>query len=115
MMYIFMAEIKSIKLEDDHVILCLRLSRNEYDAFGNEKELLVFPVSDNALNEVLVTGKLGNGNRIMVPNKLLERHSIPKLIKNVKSKIFSINKRNFLLISLDEKMPGIPLFKEESK
>lgn len=108
-----MAEVKSVEINKD-VKLTLRLSKKEYELIAKHlDELIVLPVSDEALNEVLVTGKIGTGNRIMVPNKLLEKHKIPKLIKRVKSRIFATNKGEYLVISLEKEKKGIPVFEEE--
>ncbi len=104
-----MAEIKSITLEDETTILSIKVSKEEYELVKeDEKNLVILPASKS--NEVLTTGKIGNGNRIMLPNKVLKRSSISKLLKHVKARIFGINEKKLLLIELEDNGQGIPKF-----
>ena len=66
-----------------------------------------------SLNEKLTTGKLGNSNRIMLPNKILKKYGIKKLSKKVPSKIFEYNGNKLLVIKLEESKIGIPVFEED--
>ena len=109
-----MAKIQSIDLKDDGILVILKISEKEYELFKpKSREFLIIPTDENALDETLTTGKLGNSNRIMLPNKILKKYGIKKLIKKVSSKIFDSNGDKFLVIKLEKSKVGIPVFKED--
>lgn len=109
-----MADVKSINIESDSIIVNLEISESEYSVLKMAREkLVVLPADTHVLDEVLTTGKLGNGNRIMLPNKIMKRHDVKKLHKKVPSRIFDIDGNKYLLIKLDEYLPGVPKFDGE--
>lgn len=111
-----MADVQRIDVTEDGIIVCLKASKEEYEALGKTThEILVLPTSSRDLTEVLTTGKLGNSNRIMLPNKILKRYSVTKLIKKVPAKIFDVEGRKFLLIKLKEHKKGVPVFGGEEE
>lgn len=106
-----MAEIKTINFETDEILINLKLTKQEYlQLQSSTKNLIVLPTDSNVLSDTLTTGKLGNGNRIMVPGKLLKNEGMDELIKKVKSKIFNVNNEKYLLIKLDDADKHIPKF-----
>jgi hypothetical protein len=96
-----MGELKRINLEDG-ITVELSLSDEEYRLLSRGRKVLVVPTGDGFLGTELTTGKIGNGNRIMVPNRLLEINDIRRLKKKVPARIFEVNKEKFLLIKLEE-------------
>ena len=110
-----MADIQSIDMRNGEIIINLKVSEKEYALLRQEtKNLLLLPTSDDVLDETLTTGKLGNSNRIMLPKKNLERHRVIGLLKKTPSKIFRAGDKVFLLVKLNEKKFGVPVFKEET-
>ena len=108
-----MASIKSIEFGDE-ILATFSISEKEYDLLKrSERDIVILPARSDVLDEVLTTGRLGNGNRIMLPTKILRKHDIKKLLKNVPAKIFEVDDSKFLLIRLEEYKPGIPVFKED--
>ena len=106
-----MAEIKSIDINGNEIIISLKVLKEEYSIIGNKiKDLLILPSDKQALNKALTTGKIGNSNRVMLPKKFLESAGITKLKKKVKSNIFKINGDIYLLIKLQDGKIGIPRF-----
>lgn len=98
-----MARIKNIKIENGEITVVLGITEKEYNMFGTQIDgLAVIPTSDEFLERKLVTGKIGNGNRIMVPNKFLEQNGISKLRKRVPSRLFEFNNEKYLFIKLEE-------------
>jgi len=109
-----MAEIRSINIEHDGISLNLRISESEYSLLtSSRRDILLLPADPSVLEELLTTGKLGNGNRIMLPNKVMKKYHVKKLHKKVPARIFEINGGRFLLIKLEEHRPGVPVFEEE--
>ena len=110
-----MASVSSIKFEDREILMNLKISRDEYDAFKHDKDLLLLPV--NSFDTNLVTGTLGNSNRIMLPNKVLKKNNIEVLIKNVPSKIVSTKQGKYLVIQLDgpENIPKFGTWSDENE
>ncbi len=107
-----MGLLKRIEWEDRDILLTLRLTKKEYENINSDtKEFIVMP-ADN-FDRVLTTGKLGNGNRIMVPSKFLKNNNIAFLKKNVRSSIVDVEERKFLVIELDNKRTGVPVFGED--
>jgi len=105
-----MASLTSINFKNNKILASLEVSKEEYNSFKGEKDLLVFPVS--SLDLTLVTGTLGNSNRIMLPNKILKRNDIEILIKHVSSRIVKTKKGKYLIIQL-EGPEDIPKFKTQ--
>jgi hypothetical protein len=110
-----MASIKYIDFNSEGVAITLNATEEEYKMLRTfTTNLVILPTDDEAMELKLTTGKLGNGNRIMVPNKLLKRHQIPALRKKCPAKIFEVNKEKYLLIKL-EKSELIPEFEKEER
>jgi hypothetical protein len=109
-----MATVKTIDMSGNDVFVTLKISEEEYDLLKPKiKDLIIVPADTEGFNEKLTTGKLGNSNRIMLPNKILKKYEIKKLLKKVPSKIFEYNGNKLLVIKLEESKIGIPVFKEE--
>jgi hypothetical protein len=104
-----MANLSSVKFKENKVSVRLEISKDEYKAFNGEKDMLILPVS--AFDISLVTGSLGNSNRIMLPNKVMKRYEIETLVKNAPSKIVDTKKGKYLVIKL-EGSSLVPEFKE---
>ena len=110
-----MAEMRKIDIKDDGIAVTLTVTSEEYKIIGSSaKNFVVLPTDSSILSDVLVTGKLGNGNRIMIPNKFLRASEIPGLKKNVQAKIFKLKSEKYLLIKLDEDLRHVPRFNSES-
>lgn len=111
-----MAIINSVDLRDQDVIAHISLSRKEYAQLGRDpKELLILPADNDSLKLELTTGKLGNGNRIMFPNRIMKLNEINLLPKKVPASVFSLEEDKFLLIKLRDSRPGVPIFPEDWK
>jgi hypothetical protein len=107
-----MAQIKNIDIENGDITVVLTITEREYDLIGGQLEgLAVVPTNEAFLERKLVTGKIGNGNRIMVPNKFLEQNGILKLRKRVPSRLFEFNNEKYLFIKLEESA-FLPEFEE---
>ena len=71
-----MAAIKSLEFGDE-ILATFSISEKEYDLLKRSGEnLVILPARPNLLDEVLTTGRLGNGNRIMLPMKILRAHRL---------------------------------------
>ena len=105
-----MASIISVDFKNNKILVSLRVSREEYKSFEGEADLLILPVS--SLDLTLITGTLGNSNRIMLPKKMLERECIEEMDKKVPAQIFKINGDAFLFIKLRRSNIGIPKFED---
>ena len=109
-----MARIKNIDVENGEITVVLTINEKEYNLIGAQLDgLAVLPTDEVFLERVLVTGKIGNGNRIMVPNMFLKKHGISKLRKRVPSRLFDFNNEKYLFIKL-ENSSLLPEFEEES-
>ena len=109
-----MADIDSIDMKNDKILVSLKLTKDEYKLLKQStKGLLLLPTEPSILNELLTTGKLGNSNRIMLPNKILRKHNITKLLKRVPAQVFDVYDEKFLLLKLQESKIGKPVFGEE--
>ena len=101
-------------IESDGISLNLRISVSEYSLLKSPRgSILLLPADPGILEEWLTTGKLGNGNRIMLPNKVMKKYHVKELHKKVPAGIFEVNGGKFLLIKLEEHKPGVPTFKGE--
>lgn len=106
-----MSLLRKIELEKDDVLITLKLTKKEYENITpNVREFVVLPAK--GFDRDLVTGRIGNGNRIMLPNKLLQNHNINVLKKNVQSKIIDLGDKKILIIELENKRTGVPVFEE---
>lgn len=111
-----MADIRTIDMKNDKIFVTFEISEEEYKSLKPKpRQLLIVPTDSNALDETLTTGKLGNSNRIMLPNKILKKYRIKKLLKKVPSKVFECNGNKILVIKLEKSDIGIPIFKEVEK
>lgn len=109
-----MADIQSIDMKSDKIFVNLNLTKDEYKLLKQTtKRLLLLPSSTTVLSELLTTGKLGNSNRIMLPNKILRKNKITRLLKKVPAQIFDFNDEKFLLIKLQESIIAKPNFGDE--
>jgi len=106
-----MATLQTIDMTTDKILVTLKISKEEFEQLkpGN-KELLLIPSGAKVLDDELTTGKLGNSNRIMLPNKIMKKYGVKKLVKKAPSKIFQSGKDKFLIIRLEK--AGVPSFKE---
>jgi hypothetical protein len=108
-----MARIKNIEVNASEMTVVMTLTEKEYDLIGAQLDgLAIVPTSGEFLERELVTGKIGNGNRIMVPNKFLKQNGISKLRKRVPSRLFEFNNEKYLFITLEESSL-LPEFEEE--
>ena len=108
-----MATIKSLEFGDE-ILATFSISEKEYDLLKrSEENLVILPAGPGILDEVLTTGRLGNGNRIMLPTKILKAHNVNTLLKNVPAKIFELDENKFLLIMLEESKSGVPVFSKD--
>lgn len=106
-----MSLLRKIEFENDSILITLEMNKREYDAVTPDvKEFITLPA--DTLDRTLTTGKLGNGNRIMVPNKFLRSHDIEVMRKFVKGKIVDIGEKKYLIIELEDKKRGIPRFND---
>lgn len=104
-----MAEIRSIDLKDNEIIISLKISKEEYNLLQQKTDdILVIPAGLKDFDQKLTTGKLGNSNRIMLPKKILEKNNIPGIDKKVRSKIFILNEDAYMLVKLRESAVKIP-------
>lgn len=109
-----MARIQSIDMKNEGILVTLKISEQEYEFLKpKSREFLIIPTDEDALDETLTTGKLGNSNRIMLPNKILKKYGIKKLLKKASSKIFDYDGDKLLVIKLEESKVGVPVFKED--
>ncbi len=98
-----MARMKNIKIESDEITVVLSITKNEYEMIGTQIDgITILPTNGEFFERELITGKIGNGNRIMVPNKFLEHHDILKLRKRVPCRLFDFNKEKYLFIKMED-------------
>ena len=103
-----MGLLQKVEFEGKDVLIMVRLTQAEYNAISSDpRELLVLPTKWHEGS--LTTGRLGNGNRIMIPNKLLRSYNIDVLKKNVKHRIVDSGEKKYLVIELESRI-GIPVF-----
>jgi hypothetical protein len=107
-----MATLKFLKFKDG-ITATFSITEKEYDLLKqSEDSVVILPAGAGVLNETLTTGRLGNGNRIMLPAKILRAHNVEELIKKAPSRIFELDDSIFLLIKLEDNRPGVPVFGE---
>jgi hypothetical protein len=108
-----MAELKSVERNAKDIKVTLKLTSDEYGMISKSwDDILLSPVNDAQFSEELTTGRLGNGNRVMLPKKILERHGVKLLKKKLPAAIFEVEGRTYLLAKLKEKKPGVPVYRE---
>lgn len=108
-----MAELTAVDKSKDRILVTLQVTRQEYDLLrDSEDEMLILPAGGEVFADELTTGTLGNGNRVMLPNRMLERNKVTTLNKKLKSRIFDVEGRKYLLIKLEEAGRGVPVFRE---
>ena len=108
-----MAQIKNIDVNKEEITVVLTINEKEYNMIGAQLDgLIIVPTSDEFLERILITGKIGNGNRIMVPNTFLKKNGISKLRKRVPSRLFDFNNEKYLFIKLEDSSL-IPEFEDE--
>ncbi|MBU2559335.1 hypothetical protein KKA03_00395 [archaeon] len=108
-----MARIKNIDVNDGEMTVVITISEKEYNLLGAKIDgLVLVPTDEVFLERELVTGKIGNGNRIMVPNTFLKNNGIAKLRKRVPSRLFEFNNEKYLFIKL-ENSSLVPEFEED--
>lgn len=109
-----MAEIRKIDIENNEILVNLKISKHEYEQLKQKTDnMILIPSGPDVFNQTLTTGRLGNGNRIMLPKKILEKENVKTLQKKVPVRIFKTNGGVYLLIRLEESQTGIPKFKEQ--
>ncbi len=108
-----MARIKNIDVNKKEITVVLTINEKEYNMIGAQLDgLTIVPTNEEFLERILITGKIGNGNRIMVPNKFLKKNGISKLRKRVPSRLFEFNNEKYLFIKLEDSSL-IPEFEDE--
>jgi len=106
-----MADVNSIEMKKDEIILSLKISKEEYEFLKQATaDLMVVPVSPKFMNNLLTTGKLGNSNRLMLPKKILDKLDVKKMDRKVPGRIFRMQGNVYLLTRLHGKRNGVPVF-----
>jgi len=106
-----MADVNSIEMKNNSIILSLKISREEYEFLKQATtDLMIIPEGPKFMNHLLTTGKLGNSNRLMLPKKILDRLDVKKMDKKVSGRIFRLEGNVYLLTRLHGKRNGIPVF-----
>ncbi len=106
-----MASIDSIDVEPDRVVAKVVLSIEEYGALNSAtRDILIAPVGHDNLELLLTVGKIGNGNRIMLPNRVLKAVGIDKLPRKAPAKIFFLRGNKYLVACIEGDSEGIPFF-----
>jgi hypothetical protein len=108
-----MVTIESIDIQKNKISLKVNISKKDYGLISKSApDIVILPTGGDHLSQKLTTGKIGNGNRIMIPKKFLERKNISNLPKIVDSDIFQTESGLFLLIKLRDDHSPIPSFSE---
>ena len=106
-----MANIESIDVESDRVVAKVVLSTEEYEALNSAtSDILLAPVGDDSLTRQLTVGKIGNGNRMMLPNKVLRVEGIERLPRKAPARIFTLRGNKYLVACIKGDSAGIPFF-----
>ena len=104
-----MAGLINVDFRMDKILVTLEVTSDEHQLIKYHREMLIVPT--NALNDTLTTGKLGNSNRIMLPNKIMKKNSVESLKKKVPSTIVKARNGKYLVIQLEGPRTDIPEFK----
>jgi len=111
-----MADLNSIDLRNDRILLNLKVSKEEYEFLKQATtDIMVIPANSKFMSNLLTTGKLGNSNRLMLPKKILDKLDVKRMEKKVPGKIFRLNGSVYLLTRLHGKKNGIPVFGGENE
>ena len=111
-----MADIRNIAMENDEILVNLRVSREEHELLKqNTENILLIPSGQDTFDHTLTTGRLGNSNRIMMPKRILERGGVSTLEKKVPAMLFRNAGSVYLLLKLKKSMLGIPLFEGDDE
>ena len=106
-----MADVNSIDMRNDRIILSLNISKEEYEFLKQAtSDIMVLPANSKFMSSLLTTGKLGNSNRLMLPKKILDKLDVKRMDRKVPGKIFRLNGSVYLLTRLHGKKNGIPVF-----
>jgi hypothetical protein len=108
-----MAKIQHIRMKGDKILATFEISEDEYKLIKPRSRRVLFASLD-MLGEILTTGTLGNSNRVMLPNKVLNKHGIERLVKKARSNIFSTVDGKYLVVELQKNGIGVE-FEEEGK
>ncbi len=109
-----MARLISHKKKNEEIEVTLKVSKIQYEILKEaEDDLLILPACNDCMEFQLTTGKIGNGNRIMMPNKILQRNEIKILLKKLPSRIHHIDGRKVLMCIMADEQPGVPNFGEQ--
>jgi len=108
-----MARLTAHKKKDNDIEVTLKVSQAQYKLLKEaEEDLLVLPTDTDCMAFELTTGKIGNGNRVMLPNKILARNEVKVLHKKLPSRIVEIDGRKLLVCVLEDERPGMPKFED---
>jgi len=96
-----MAELKSVDINNGETIVQLKVTRKEYDIIRQSRgDFAILPTDQSSFKELLTSGKIGTGNRIMVPNRMLSKYAF-SLRKKLSASIYEVDDSKLLLISLE--------------
>lgn len=96
-----MAELKSVDINEGGTFVLFKVTKKEYDIIKQNKgDFAILPTDQGAFNELLTSGKIGMGNRIMIPNRLLSRYAV-SLKKKLPAGVYDIEDSKLLLILLE--------------
>jgi hypothetical protein len=101
-----MAKIQHIRMKGDKILATFEITEDEYKMIKPRSRRVIFASLD-MLDEVLTTGTLGNSNRVMLPNKVLIKHGIQKLVKKARSNIFETLDGKYLVVELEKNSIGV--------
>lgn len=106
-----MANLQTVAFKGNKILVTLELNQEEYGVVSpRSRNFVLVPTAE--MPDKLVTGKLGNSNRIMMPNKVLKRYGIPAMPKHVRSTIIRANGGIWLVVDLEKQRAGIPEFEQ---
>ena len=96
-----MAELKSVDINEGGTFVLFKVTKKEYDIIRQNKgDFAILPMDQGAFNELLTSGKIGMGNRIMIPNRLLSRYEV-SLRKKLPAGVYDVDEGKLLLILLE--------------
>ncbi len=96
-----MAELRRVDIQKGETFLLFKVTEKEYDIVRrNRGDFVILPTDNGAFNELLTSGKIGMGNRIMIPNRLLTRYGVA-LEKKLPASVYNLEESKLLLILLE--------------
>jgi len=96
-----MAELRSVDINEDGTFVHFKVTKKEYDIIRqNKSDFAILPLDPSSFQELLTSGKLGMGNRIMIPNRLLSRYET-SLKKKLPAGVYDVEDSKLLLILLE--------------